>query len=93
MSGYIPQYDEQDLAAMPNCLCGESGKSRNERECLHRKSCAGCGFDKTEHQRRVNLIRRAGLQEISFGYQTDLMQKYGVGGERKLRGLIVRKKK
>ena len=33
MSIYIPQYTEVETSPKPNCLCGENGRVRNEREC------------------------------------------------------------
>ena len=48
-----------------NCLLGDKGKSRNVPLCEDRRTCKGCGWDKKEHQRRLNLIHYRGLTPIS----------------------------
>lgn len=91
MSTYTPNYEENDVSAVPNCLCGASGKGRDENACRRRHSCIGCGFDKDEHQRRLNILRQEGLRVISFNHKSDLLHKYGVSGDLKLHGLRMRK--
>lgn len=66
-----------------NCLLGDKGKSRNVPLCDQRKSCIGCGWDKTEHRRRISLIRSKGLTPISEFQKNKLRTVYGadISGE------------
>jgi len=93
MSIYIPKYKDIDATVMPNCLCGDSGKNRNERECNRRGGCAGCGFDKAEHQRRLMLIQSVGLRPISEKQKKTLRIEWGMNTNRDLVGLRVGKKR
>lgn len=92
MSTFVPNYEDA-VSHMPNCLCGESGKNRDVRVCNKRQSCDGCGFDRDEYRRRINIIRRGGLREISFKHKSDLIHKYGIRTDSTLRGISVGKGK
>lgn len=94
MSIYVPQYKERDNDAKPNCLCGEDGRNRNENECRHRGTCAGCGFDRTEHMRRISLIHDGGLEPISEKQRNALREKWKakIDEDHRIVGLRVRAK-
>lgn len=93
MSIYFPQYKEQSVDAMPNCLCGDDGRNRNERECFRRGGCRGCGFDQEEHTRRLDLIRDKGMQPITTARRADMIRDWGMDPNLKIIGLRVGKKK
>lgn len=93
MSIYIPQYTEVETTAMPNCMCGDAGRSRNERECTRRGGCRGCGFDMEEHARRLNLIRDVGLKPITDKRRDNMRIEWGVNPFFEVYGLRVGKKK
>lgn len=84
MSIYIPQYKSHDTTIMPNCMCGELGRNRNEPECNRRKSCAGCGFDRTEYMRRINMIRDRGLSVIGERRKERLRKEFKANVEKPL---------
>lgn len=91
MSTFSPNYNEQDVSAIPNCLCGANGKGRDENACNRRRSCVGCGFDKEEYLRRIRILRRDGLKDIGFNQHSDLLKKYGISVDLKLRGINVKR--
>ena len=93
MSIYFPQYKEQSVDAMPNCLCGDDGRNRNERECCRRGGCRGCGFDVEEHSRRLELIRDVGLKPITDKRRDSMRIEWGVNPFFEVYGLRVGKKK
>ena len=93
MSIYAPQYKEQSVDAMPNCLCGDDGRNRNERECLRRGGCRGCGFDREEHTRRLDLIRENGMQPVTTARMADLIRDWSANPNSEIIGLRVGKKK
>lgn len=93
MSIYYPQYKEQSLDSKPNCMCGDAGRSRNERECTRRGGCRGCGFDMEEHARRLNLIRDIGLKPITDKRRHDLRVEWGISPFCEIYGLRVGKKR
>lgn len=93
MSIYIPQYTEVETTAMPNCMCGENGRCRNERECKRQGGCRGCGFDRDEHTRRLNLLSEKGVQHITTARRADLTREWGVNPQYEIFGLRVGKKK
>lgn len=93
MSIYYPQYKEQSVDAMPNCLCGDDGRNRNERECFRRGGCRGCGFDVEEHSRRLELIRDVGLKPITDKRRDSMRTEWGVNPFFEVYGLRVGKKK
>lgn len=93
MSIYYPQYKEQILDAMPNCMCGENGRSRNDRECVRRGGCRGCGFDRDEYMRRLALLRDVGIKHISSAHRADLVRDWGVNPTFEIFSLRVGKKK
>lgn len=93
MSIYFPQYKEQSIDAMPNCLCGEDGRNRNERECFRRGGCRGCGFDREEHLRRLAIIQDKGLRPLTAARRSILLQEWGINPAWDISGLRVGKKK
>lgn len=93
MSIYFPQYKEQSVDAMPNCLCGDDGRNRNERECFRRGGCRGCGFDREEHTRRLDLIRENGMQPVTTARMADLIRDWSANPNSEIIGLRVGKKK
>ena len=93
MSIYIPKYKDFDTSVMPNCLCGDSGKNRNERECVRQGGCTGCGFDINEHRRRLMLIQSGGLRPISEKRKQILRSDWGMNTNLSLVGLRVGKKR
>ena len=93
MSIYIPQYTEVETTAMPNCMCGDNGRSRNERECKRRGGCRGCGFDRDEHTRRLGIIRDKGMQPITTARRADLLHEWNINPTWDLYGLRVGKMK
>lgn len=93
MSIYVPQYKEHATAAVPNCMCGDQGRNRNEGECKRRSSCYGCGFDRTEYMRRINLIHNAGLTELGERRKERLLKEYKANVSKPLYGLTIGKKR
>lgn len=93
MSIYTPQDTEVETTAMPNCLCGENGRVRNERECFRRGGCKGCGFDRDEHMRRLEILRENGLRPLTSARRSILLQEWSVNPNWELFGLRVGKKK
>ena len=93
MSIYTPQYTEAETTAMPNCLCGENGRNRNERECTRRGGCKGCGFDREEHLRRLEILRNHGVRPLSDARRSVLLQQWSVNPTWEIFGLRVGKKK
>lgn len=93
MSIYVPQYTEVPTEEMPNCLCGENGRVRNERECSRRGGCVGCGFDVEEHARRLEILREKGIAPISTVRRENLLHEWSVNPTWDLFGLRVGKKK
>ncbi|MBR4856543.1 MAG: hypothetical protein IKU94_07970 [Bacteroidaceae bacterium] len=93
MSIYFPQYKEQSVDAMPNCLCGDDGRNRNERECFRRGGCRGCGFDRDEYLRRLDIIRNKGMQPVTTARMADLIRDWSVNPYSDIIGLRVGKKK
>ncbi len=89
MSIYEPQYKEVETTAMPNCLCGENGKVRNENECKVHGGCTGCGFDRAEHKRRIDILRSQGVRLISDHYREHLLKKWGMNPNLEIRGLRI----
>lgn len=92
MSIYVPQYKEHDTTVMLNCMCGDKGRNRNEPECNRRKSCAGCGFDRTEYTRRINMIHERGLTEIGERRKERLRKEFHANVSNPLYGLSFGKK-
>lgn len=94
MSIYVPQYKDYDLDAVPNCMCGDNGRSRNEHECKRQGGCSGCGFDRTEYMRRINLIHDGGLQPITEDQRNALREKWKakIDADHRIVGLRVRAK-
>ena len=78
---------------MPNCMCGENGRARNKRECVRRGGCTGCGFDREEHARRLEILRDKGVQHISNPRREYLVREWGVNQYFEIFGLRVGKKK
>lgn len=76
-----------------NCLLGDKGRNRNTQQCDRRKSCAGCGWDKTEHRRRINAIRTEGLHPISYKQKERLLLVYHSNVFRPIFSAYVGKKK
>lgn len=93
MSIYVPQYTEVPTEEMPNCLCGENGRVRNERECNRQGGCRGCGFDREEHMRRLAVLRDKGLKSLTSARRSILLQEWSVNPAWELVGLRVGKKK
>ena len=92
MSIYVPQYKEHDTEVMPNCMCGDKGRNRNEGECKRRKSCDGCGFDQKEYMRRINLIHERGLTEIGENRKERLRKEFKADISKPLYGLYFGKR-
>ena len=92
MSIYIPQYTEVETTSMPNCMCGDKGRCRNERECNRQGGCGGCGFDRDEHERRLAILREKGMQPITPGRRASLVKEWGVSSRIELSGLRIGKK-
>ena len=61
----LDELDKYDEGLMPNCLCGENGRSRNDKVCGTGKKCFDCGFDRDEHARRISKLRQNGLSRRS----------------------------
>lgn len=93
MSIYIPHYTEVETTVMPNCLCGENGRCRNERECNRQGGCRGCGFDRDEYLRRLAILRDQGVRPLSAGRRSVLLQEWSVNPTWDLYGLRVGKKR
>ena len=93
MSIYVPQYTEVEMTPMPNCLLGENGRVRNERECNRQGGCRGCGFDREEHTRRLAILRDKGLRPLTPARRSILLQEWSVNPNWELFGLRVGKKK
>lgn len=93
MSIYTPQYTEVETSPMKNCLCGENGRVRNERECSRRGGCVGCGFDKAEHERRLGILRDKGIKPLSSARKAILLQEWGINPKLEICSLRVGKKK
>lgn len=91
MIEYTPQ--EYDMPEAENCLCGDKGRNRNERECVRRGGCRGCGFDREEHARRLDLIRAKGMQPITPARRADMIRDWGMNPNSEIIGLRVGKKK
>lgn len=91
MMNYVSQLKEKDTDAMPNCLCGDQGRNRNEGECKRRKSCDGCGFDRKEYMRRINLIHERGLKKIGTLRKEQLQKEYHANVSIPLYGLSLSK--
>lgn len=89
---FTPEYSDSEVSSVPNCICGNSGRGRDENACRRRHTCVGCGFDRDEHQRRLLILRREGLKEVGFNQHSDLLKKYGVNGDLKLLSLRVGKR-
>lgn len=89
MSIYFPQYVQFENDDMPNCMCGDKGKNRNERECKRRGGCQGCGFDIGEYNRRISVIRSQGLSTASDAYKAQLLKEWGVDIRRSIQTLKV----
>lgn len=93
MSIYASRYVQAETTAMENCLCGENGRSRNEKECARRKGCAGCGFDRDEYQRRVAVLRSGGLRRVPEDRMQDMATGWGVNTHLELYSLQLEKKR
>jgi len=93
MSIYVPQYTEVPTSEMPNCLCGDKGRVRNERECVRRGGCRGCGFDCDEHMRRLEILRGNGMKLITAARRADLLRDWGINPNFEIFGLRVGTKK
>lgn len=93
MMNYVSQLKERDTSAKPNCLCGEQGRNRNEGECKRRKTCDGCGFDRTEYMRRINLLHDRGLTEIGEHRKEHLLKEFKANVSTPLYGLTIGKKR
>lgn len=76
----------------PNCLCGRDGSARNEGECKDRRTCVGCGFDKTEYRRRMQILRERGLTVLKDGDKERLRRNWGMDASLELRGMFVGRK-
>ena len=92
MMNYVSQLKEKDTSAVPNCLCGDQGRNRNEGECNRRKSCEGCGFDRKEYMRRINLIHDSGLTAIGEHRKEHLLKEFKTDVARPLYGLYLGKR-
>lgn len=93
MSIYVPQYKEHDTDAMPNCMCGDQGRNRNESLCKRTNACVGCGFDRREFNRRISLLRAGGLTEMGEKRKEYLRSNFKANTSRPLMTLVVGKKK
>lgn len=93
MSIYMPNYTKAETTAMTNCLCGDSGRSRNDKECARKKNCEGCGFDRNEHERRIAILRSVGLKKVPPMQMDDLAVAWGVNRNKSLFRLEIGKKK
>lgn len=93
MSIYVPQHTEAETTAIPNCLCGDKGRARNERECVRRGGCRGCGFDREEYIRRLKILHDKGMKPITTARRADLLHEWGMNPNSEISGLRIGKKK
>lgn len=75
----------------PNCLCGRDGCARNEGQCRDRRTCVGCGFDKTEYRRRMRILSEQGLMTVNDENVAKLRKVWGMDAGIPLRGICVGK--
>lgn len=48
--------------SMPDCTCGQSGLASTCAYAGKPQGCAACGWNRYEHRRRLNKLRKEGLE-------------------------------